>query len=194
MIRRSSALLLALVANASALHAAPPAKFTREYNAGVDAFRLGKLDDARAHLERARAIDPKLPGPHRFLAAVAQAQARWDDCIDAARHALELNPQSVDAPDTRKLHDDCRTSAGRLPYRGAALGDGAAIAVTANVDGATIKIGGLAFGGTPLAPRPLLAGAHEIEVSKLGYAPAKLTVDALPGIVTDVAVTLVAAH
>jgi tetratricopeptide (TPR) repeat protein len=192
MIRRSSlALAIALTGLATA---APPAKFTSEYQAGVDAFRLGKFDDARAHLEKARQLAPKLPGPYRFLAAVAQAQSRWDDCIDSARHALELNPASSEVGETRKLHDACRASAGRMPYRGAALSEGAAISVTANVDGATVKISGLTYGGTPLEPRPITAGAHQLEIVKLGYKPVQLSVDALPGIVTDVAVELAPAN
>jgi tetratricopeptide (TPR) repeat protein len=198
MIRRSSLAVLAAVAvaalavaaGAAVAGAAPPAKFTAEYQAGVDAFRLGKFDDARAHLEKARALAPKLPGPHRFLAATAQAQERWDDCIASARRALELNPASAEVAETRKLHDACRASSGRPAYRGPALGEGAAVAVTANIDGATVKIGGLVYGGTPLEPRPITAGAHVLEVSKLGYKPATVSVDALPGIVTDVAVEL----
>jgi tetratricopeptide (TPR) repeat protein len=189
MIRRSSVPLLLVASIAAA--APPPAKFTQEYQAGVDAFRLGKFDDARAHLEKARTLAPKLPGPYRFLAAVAHAQQRWDDCVASARRALELNPASTEAGETRKLHAACRTSAGRAPYRGPALGEGAAIAVTSNIDGATIKIGGLTYGGTPLEPRPIAAGSHAVEVTKLGYKSATLTVDALPGIVTDVAVELV---
>jgi tetratricopeptide (TPR) repeat protein len=191
MIRRSS---VALAIAGGVAVASPPAKFTHEYDAGVDAFRLGKFDDARTHLEKARSIAPKLPGPHRFLAAVAQAQQRWDDCIDSARHALELNPASSEAVETRKLHDACRTSAGRAPYRGPALGEEAAIAVTANVDGATIKIGGLVYGGTPLDPRPIAAGVHDVEIDKVGYKAKTLSIDALAGIVTDVAVELEAAH
>jgi hypothetical protein len=191
MIRRSS---FALVVLSGIAAAQPPAKFTPEYQAGVDAFRLGKYGDARTHLEKARALAPKLPGPHRFLAAVAQAQSRWDDCIDSARHALALNPASSEVGETRKLHDACRMGAGRMPYRGAALGEGAAIAVTANVDGATVRISGLTYGGTPLDPRPITAGAHEIEILKLGYKPIKVSIDALPGIVTDVAVELPAAN
>ena len=159
MIRRSSA-VAGVIALAAGAAAAPPAKFTKEYQTGVDAFRLGRFDDARAHLEQARALAPTLPGPHRFLAAVAQAQRRWDDCVESARRALEVNPGSSEVADTRKLHDACRISAGRMPYRGPALGEGAAIAVTANVEGATVKIGGLAYGGTPLDPRPITAGAH----------------------------------
>jgi len=84
---RSLALACLLVA---ATAHAQNADLTKEFQAGIDAFRLGKYDEARAHLEKARDVDPKLPGPYRFLAAVAQAQGKWDDCIANARKALEL--------------------------------------------------------------------------------------------------------
>ena len=66
---------------ASGAASAQGSKLTAEFQAGVDAYRLGKYDDAKKHLEAARDLDPKLPGPHRFLAAVAQARGKWDDCI-----------------------------------------------------------------------------------------------------------------
>jgi hypothetical protein len=174
---------------------AVPAAFTREFQAGVDAYRLGKYDDARAHLDKAAALDAKLPGPHRFLAAVAQAQHRFADCVSEARRAIQLNPQSKEIADTRKLHDDCRIADGRPPYHGGELGDGAAIAVTttaagAAITGATVKIAGLRYGGTPVEPRQIKPGALALELDKPGYRPARVTIDALPGIVTDVAVEL----
>jgi tetratricopeptide (TPR) repeat protein len=180
----------------SGLRAAPAgpvsAALTREFQAGVDAYRLGKYDEARVHLDKAQAIDPKLPGPHRFLAAVAQAQHRWSDCIAETRRALQLNPRSQEVADTRKLHDDCRASDGRPAYR-AELGDGAAIAVTTSVPGATVRIGGLRYGGTPMEPRQIKPGTLDLAIDKLGYKPAHVTIDALPGIVTDIAVELEAA-
>lgn len=166
-----------------------PASFTREFQAGVDAYRLGKYDDARAHLEKAQGLAPRLPGPHRFLAAVAQAQQRWADCIAEARRALQLNPHSQEIADTRKLHDSCRGSDSRPAYPGD-LGDGAAISVTANVTGATIRIAGLRYGGTPLAPRLIKPGVLQVELDKTGYKPARVTIEALPAIVTDIAVEL----
>jgi tetratricopeptide (TPR) repeat protein len=172
--------------------AAPPrisAQLEREFQAGVDAYRLGKYDEARAHLEKAESLDPKLPGPHRFLAAVARAQRRYADCITETRRALQLNPQSREAAGTRKLHDDCRAADGRPPFR-SELGDNAAIAITANVSGATVRIGALRYGGTPVAPRLIKPGFHELEIEKTGWKPAHLAIDALPGIVTDVDVTL----
>ena len=44
--------------------------------AGVDAYRLGKYEQARNHLEKARDLDQKLTGPHRFLTEVAQGLRR----------------------------------------------------------------------------------------------------------------------
>lgn len=171
------------------LAGAQPAQVTREFQAGVDAFRLGKLDLARIHLEKARMLDPMLAGPNRFLAAVAQGQGRWQDCIDLARRAIVLNPKSAELADTRKIHDQCRSSAGRAPYRDE-LGDSAAIGVVSNVPGATVKIGGLTYGGTPLAPRPITPGSLDVEVTKPGFKTVHVKVNALGGIVTDVAIAL----
>jgi hypothetical protein len=185
---RSAVVTLALVL--SLAHARADDKVVREFEAGVDAFRLGKLDEARARLEKAISMNPALPGPHRFLAAVSQAQGRFEDCIASARTAIAMNPRSSELADTRKLHDACRSSAGRATFRDE-LGDGAAIAVTTSVPGATVSISGLSYGGTPLAPRRIKPGTHEVSVEKSGYRPAKASVNALPGIVTDVIFDLV---
>ena len=90
----------------------------------------------------------------------------------------------------RKLHAACRVSAGRTPYQRAELVDSAAIAVTTNIPGATVKIGGLTYGGTPLAPRPITPGKLELDIDKPGWKPAHVAVDAPAGIVTDVAIEL----
>jgi tetratricopeptide (TPR) repeat protein len=182
------AALAAVAASPGRADPLPPG-LAREFQAGVDAYRLGKYDEARAHLEKAQAIDPKLPGPHRFLAAVAQGQHRWADCIAEARRALQLNPRSQEIAETRKLHDACRESDGRPAY-GGPIGDSAAIAVTANVSGATVRIGGLRYGGTPVAPRLIKPGALQVEIEKSGWKPARVAIEALPAIVTDIAVEL----
>jgi hypothetical protein len=135
MRRAWLALLLASLC-ATGVATAQPADLMKEFQAGIDAFRLGKFDEARVHLEKARSMDPKLPGPHRFLAAVAQAQSKWDACIESGHRALELNPTSSEAGDTRKLYEGCRISAGRIPAP-ANLGESAAIAVLTNVPGAS---------------------------------------------------------
>jgi hypothetical protein len=187
------ALAVSLGATLAAGAPAVSARLTKEFQAGVDAYRLGKYDEARAHLDKAQAIDPKLPGPHRFLAAVAQAQHRWADCIAETRRALQLNPHSKELAETRKLHDDCRAGDGRPAYS-PELGEGAAIAVvTTNVTGATVRIGGLRYGGTPVEPRLIKPGTLVVDIDKQGFRPAHLTIDALPGVVTDVTVELEAA-
>ena len=194
---RFAILPLGVLAAASILASGPASsapssvssKLAEEFQAGVDAYRLGKYDEARAHLDKALAIDPKLPGPYRFLAAVAKAQRRYAECITAARRALQLTPQSREIAETRKLHDDCRAAAGRPAFRDE-LGDNAAFAVTANITGATVRIGPLRYGGTPVAPRLIKPGVHELDIEKAGWKTAHVTVEALPGIVTDVEVTL----
>jgi len=185
--------LALILATTTVALAKPSEKFSKEFQAGVDAYRLGKLDDARGHLDKAKKLEPKLPGPHRFLAAVAQAQHRYDECVDDAHEALHLNPSSSEAPETKKLYDGCRASAGRMPYRGPELGEAAAIAVSTSVPGATVKINKLSYGGTPLAPRRISAGALDVEITKLGYKPVHVTVEALAGIVNDVVIDLEAA-
>jgi PEGA domain/Tetratricopeptide repeat len=179
-----------LVASA---HAQPSARLSREFQEGVDAYRLGEYAEARAHLETARQLDPKLPGPHRFLAAVALAEKRYDDCLAAAAQALKVAPESREVADTRKLHDDCRAGAGRPTFNGK-YGEGGAIAVTASFDGdsvgAAVVIDGKTSGSTPLYPRAIPAGAHQIKVTKSGAKDLTLTVEVLPGIVTDVAASL----
>jgi hypothetical protein len=102
---------------------------------------------------------------------------------------LIVEPTAKAVPDTRKLHEACRVSAGRPAYVGT-LGDTAALAVTANAPSATVKVRGLVFGGTPIPPRTVAPGRVAIDVEKAGYLSAKLDIDVVPGIVTDVDVKL----
>ncbi|MCE9574635.1 MAG: PEGA domain-containing protein [Deltaproteobacteria bacterium] len=178
-----------LTARAALAQPAPSPQFTREFQAGVDAYRLGQYAEAREHLEKARAFEAALPGPYRFLAAVDQSEQKFEDCVAHAREAIRLNPQSVEIEATRKLHDDCRASLGRPAFPGA-IGDGGAIAVTANIEGAAVTLGGLKYGATPLAPRAVAVGEVEIGVSKQGWLPQTAKVAVLPGIVTDVDIKL----
>src|SRR5690349_7823960 len=189
-MRSAVALVGLVVAIAVAAPAmAQPEDVVETFQKGVDAYRLGDYPKARELLEKARAKDPKLPGPHRFLAAVAQAEKRWDDCVSSARTAIALKPDSTEVEATRKIHDECRTALGRPGFAGT-YGDGGAIAVTANVEGATVSLGGLRYGATPLAPRALAVGTVEVLVEKTGWLPAKTTVEVLPSLVTDVDLTM----
>lgn len=188
--------VLAVVGSAATVSAqpkpapAPPSPaFTQEFQAGVDAFRLGQYDEAVKRLTAASQMEPALPGPHRFLAAVAAAQQRWGECITSARTAIGLNPLSAEIEATRKLHDDCREADGRPGFTGDLAGGGA-ISVTANVAGATVTVGGLKYGATPLAPRAIAVGDVVVTAVKTGWKPAEVTTTILPGIVTDVALTL----
>jgi PEGA domain-containing protein len=68
----------------------------------------------------------------------------------------------------------------------------AAIAVTTSVPGAAVRVGGLGYGSTPVPPRPIEPGTLAVELAKPGYRPARVEIEALPGIITDVTVELVA--
>jgi hypothetical protein len=114
--RRTVRSLVFLLAVCGVASAQPAAEFQKELQAGIDAFRLGKYDEARMRLQAARTIDRKAGDPHRYLAAVAQAMKEWGDCIASAREALIVEPRAKDVEDTRKLHEVCRVGAG-LPRR-----------------------------------------------------------------------------
>jgi len=188
---RRLALAAVLVAvSAPALAQQPSPVFAREYQAGIDAYRLGKYAEARAHLTKAIDFEPKLPGPYRWLAAVDTAEEKWADCVVHARTAIKLNPQSSEIGATRELHDKCRSELGRTPFRGDFEGGGA-LAVTANVDGATVSVNGLRYGATPMAPRATAIGEIDLGVEKVGWLTQTVKVDILPGVVTDVQVVLV---
>lgn len=184
-----SMVLICGLATAQAQPRPPSAAFISEFQAGVDAFRLGQHDEAVKRLTAAAAMEPTLPGPHRFLAAVAAAQSRWPDCITAARTAIALNPLSAEIEATRKLHDDCREADGRPGFTGE-YGGGGAIAVSANVAGATVTVGGLKYGATPLAPRALALGEVVVTAAKTGWKTAEGKTTILPGVVTDLTLTL----
>jgi hypothetical protein len=189
-MRLHIAACVVLVSSTALAQPAPSPQFDREYNAGIDAYRLGKYAEARDHLEKAKAFEPKLPGPYRYLAAVDQAEQKYADCIEHARTAIELNPQSKELPETIKLHDACRASAGKPTFELSKDSTGGAISVTANVEAASVTLNGLKYGATPLAPREVVAGPADIGVTKQGYLPATKKVDVIAGIVTDIDFTL----
>ncbi len=169
--------------------AQPSSQFLAEFQAGTDAYRLGQYAEARAHLERAMAIEPSLPGPPRFLAAVDAAESKWADCVAHARTAITANPASSEIAATRKLHDDCRAALDRPAFTGD-YADGGALAVLTNISGAVITIGGLRAGASPLPPRPLALGTVEVTASKSGWKTASGTAIILPGVVTDLELVL----
>ncbi|MFO1066941.1 MAG: adenylate/guanylate cyclase domain-containing protein [Geminicoccaceae bacterium] len=55
------------------------------------------LARARAHAERALALDPSSPDAHTTQSLVLLAEQRWDEAVAAARRAVALAPGSADA-------------------------------------------------------------------------------------------------
>lgn len=186
---RRCGLALAIVSVAAVAHAQPSSAFLAEFQAGTDAYRLGQYAEARAHLERAMAIEPSLPGPPRFLAAVDAAERKWDDCVTHARAAIVANPASSEILATRKLHDDCRAALDRPAFTGD-YADGGALYVHTNIAGVEVTIGGLRAGASPLAPRAIALGPVEVSAEKAGWKSARATATIIPGVVTDVELVL----
>jgi PEGA domain len=188
----SRCLIAVAMVAVSTARAQPAADVVREFQDGTDAFRLGDYPGARAHLERAAALDASLPGPWRFLAAVDAAEHQWQPCVDHARTAIIANPASSEIVATRKLHDDCRAALDRPSFIGD-YNDGGALAISTNIAGAAITIGGLKAGASPLAPRVIGLGPVEVIARKPGWRTTRVTVTVIPGVVTDAVLDLVEA-
>lgn len=159
--------------------AAPKRDFDNAYQAGQDAFNLGRYDDARAHFEQARALEPNLPGPYRWLGRIARTLEQWEECIARSTEAARLRPSSPHLPEVRKDLDTCRAALGRPGYgQRFAVGQGG-LAILSD-DGLEVAVDGIAKGVTPILPIPLQAGRHRVRVGG-----AALTIEVVPGIVVD---------
>lgn len=181
---------LPLVLRAQPAAAQPSQAYLTAYDKGVAAYRLGKFDEARNHFDKAIAIDEKLPGPYRWLTAIAQEEKKWDECLEHAIKAIKLAPKSQYAPKVRGMHEQCRQALGRPEFRGV-YGDGGAVAVLAgDVEGGLVKLNGLKYGALPMLPRAFAAGTVDVAVEVKGYLSQSKKAEILPGMVTDVIFTL----
>jgi tetratricopeptide (TPR) repeat protein len=165
-------------------------RFQASWEAGQDAFNLGKYAEARRHFRRARELKPELPGPHRWLGRVSRVLEDWEDCVASATTAVRLKPASPQTAEVKKDLDACRSALGRPEY-GRPLREGqGALAVIADVDGAAVTVDGIAKGPTPLEPVPLNGGRHVLRVAADGHAPLSIDVEIVPGITVDAIVKL----
>jgi len=81
------------------------ARLTREFQAGRRRLRLGKYDDARAHLEKGPSDRPPAPARIAFLAAVARPSAGGRTASPSARRALPAQPAVAEARRHTTVHD-----------------------------------------------------------------------------------------
>jgi len=181
------ALLAWCVASSASAQQAKP-EFLRHYRAGEKAEALGNWDEARAEFEKARKIQD-LPGPYRWLASIAKTQKRYEDCLTEAVGYLKRAPASAQAATVRTMHAACRKELGRIEFRGD-MGAGGALAITSNVEGATVRLNGLKYGATPMPPRAVALGKVEVELSAARHLDKKVEVEILEGIVIDANIEL----
>lgn len=196
MTRRGSiarALLLGLVLlSSSVLHAqGAPSKsaFDHAWDQALDAFHLGRYDQALGLFEEARTLAPDKPGPYRYLGRTARALERWQDCVDNTVEAVRRNPRSRFTAEIVLDLEACRVALGRSPAGNLPVGQGA-IGVKTNIDGVSVKLDGINRGTTPLEPFPAQPGMHTLELRAEGYMPLELPIDVVPGIVIDLEVSL----
>lgn len=176
----------------------PTKQYLQTYSDGQtaynDAIMRGDFSKARALFKKAIAFDDRFPGPYRYLALIAQAEKKFEECLEHAFIAVKKNPTGDNAPQVRQVHADCRKALSR-PVFNDQFGDGGAIAVIARDDkgsalqGAKVKLNGLTYGATPFI-RGFAVGEVEVEVELAGYLPGKATAEILMGLVSDVIVPL----
>jgi Tfp pilus assembly protein PilF len=83
---------------------------------GAVLLSIGQLDEARQHLELAARLNPKELLTFVFLAGLYQAQGNLDAAIGAAKQALAIDPNDVDAKEVlRKLEEAKRAAAATQP-------------------------------------------------------------------------------
>jgi hypothetical protein len=194
MIRTSSLLLiLALATTGFAGEPSREQRFRAAWEAGQDAFNLGKYPEARRHFLRARDLAPSRPGPHRWLGRVARVLEDWEACVESGTTAVRLKPDSPQTAEVRKDVDACREALGRPAYGRPLAGSQGALAVLADVEGAVVTVDGIAKGPTPVEPMPLNKGLHHVRLVAEGLPPAEVEIEVIPGIVVD-AIVLVRAR
>lgn len=182
MIRTSSVLVVLLLCAVAG--AQKKSAFDGEWEAGQDAFNLGRYEQARRHFVRARDLEPTRPGPHRWLGRVARVLESWEDCVASATTAVRLKPDSPQVREVRKDLDACRSALGRPLYERPLAANQGALAVLADVEGAAVFVDGIAKGPTPVDPIPLVAGRHKLRVGAI-----ERDVEIIPGIIIDAVVT-----
>jgi tetratricopeptide (TPR) repeat protein len=83
---------------------------------GAVLLSIGQLDEAQQHLELAARLNPKELLTFVFLAGLYQAQGNLDAAIGAAKQALAIDPNDVDAKEVlRKLEEAKRDAAATKP-------------------------------------------------------------------------------
>lgn len=190
MTKRSLLIAVLLLFGISHQAWAQKSPFLQAFEDGETAFNLFKYDEARALFEKARDLDPKSPGPYRWLAKIAKVQERWPDCVRDAVTSLKLKPDQKKAPEVRKDLDECRAKLGRPAYSGDIPKDQGALAVITNVEGASVTVDDIKKGATPMSPFPLNPGKRKVRIERRGYLPVDAEIEVVVTIVVDLEVEL----
>ena len=166
--------------------------FEKFYADGQEAFNLGEHDRAQAMFERARELEPRKPGPHRWLGRLARLRQDWEACVESSTEAIRLRPNSPLLAEVKSDRDACREMLNRPNYAFPLSEGQGALSIIADVAGAPVTIDGIKRSPTPIPPLPLNKGKHVVEVTSPAGSEimtgVRVEIDVVPGITVDVVV------
>ncbi|MCU0663542.1 MAG: tetratricopeptide repeat protein [Myxococcota bacterium] len=151
----------------------------QHFLAGQDYYTQGRYEKAIEEFDEAYRLDPK----PLLLFNISQAHERLgrvDKAIEYLEQYLKADPNTANA---KALKDKIANLKSKVQATG--------LAITCNVDGATILVDNKEMGVTPLkAPLGLAAGTHRIKLVRPGYRDFLMTVAVTTGQTIPIDATL----
>lgn len=84
-------------------------EFMELWELGIAAFRQKDFAQSIHYFEEAVRVEASLPGPWRYLAAIAELEERHEDCVRLAEDALARMPETSRLLDeVAEIRDGCR--------------------------------------------------------------------------------------
>jgi hypothetical protein len=178
--------------------ASPSARAARaRFDNGNRRYAAGDYPGAERDFLEAIRLAPELPGPWRNLGLVYVAQKRCPDALPRFQRYLALRPRSRLYARVQAEIDRCR-GAGAPSAAEATTGRAATelvlVTITVSsggrpVDGALVRVDGLARGGAPLDLQ-VTPGVHRVRAERAGFAAGEVTLEAAANRTAEIDVPL----
>ncbi len=183
----AAAMMAMFVAHAADAKQPPEPTYAEQFADGVRAYEEGKLDFAQLRFEAALRLRRGDKAAQGYMAKIGHLQK----CVESAFDIVKARRRGRKAARARKRHERCRRALGR---RGAPakLGTNGALYVVLLINGADILIDGKKVAIAPMTKGPLVIppGTYKVTVTMRGWGIAEDRFVVLPGLVTDVLLTI----